>query len=110
MSRGSFNGPGGPHTRFLIPPTQGGSLGAQHNLRNKRFLNFIDDGDLLRLNRGGLAQSGMAVADVTAREVAAAAASSPACSVMLDGGDNEPPCNYDRPARATAWRTRPPAR
>ena len=43
MSRGSFNGPGGQHTRFQIPPTQGGALGAQHNLRNKRFLNFISD-------------------------------------------------------------------
>ena len=57
MSRGSFNGPGGQHTRFQIPPTQGGALGAQHNLRNKRFLNFIGDGDILRLNRDGLAQT-----------------------------------------------------
>ena len=56
MSRGSFNGPGGQHTRFQIPPTQGGALGSQHNLRNKRFLNFITDDDLLRLNRDGLAQ------------------------------------------------------
>ena len=41
MSRGSFNGPGGQHTRWQIPPTQGSALGAQHNMRNKRFLNFI---------------------------------------------------------------------
>src|SRR6478752_1588105 len=68
MSRGSFNGAGGQHQRYLIPPTTGGSLGSQHNVRNKRFLNFITDNDLLRLNRDGLAQSGMAVADVTARE------------------------------------------
>ena len=53
----------------MIPPTQGASLGSQHNMRNKRFLNFLTDGDLLRLNRDGLAQSGMAVADVTAREI-----------------------------------------
>ena len=46
MSRGTFNGPGGPHTRFLIPPTQGSSLGSQHNIRNKRFLNFVGDSDL----------------------------------------------------------------
>ena len=70
MSRGSFNGPGGQHTRWQIPPTQGGALGAQHNLRNKRFLNFISDDDILRLNRDGLAQSGLAVAEVKAREVA----------------------------------------
>ena len=31
MSRGSFNGPGGQHQRYLIPPTQGGALGSQHN-------------------------------------------------------------------------------
>ena len=55
MSRGTFNGPGGPHTRFLIPPTQGSSLGSQHNIRNKRFLNFVGDSDLVRLNRNGLA-------------------------------------------------------
>src|SRR5262249_7401471 len=54
---------------FLIPPTLGSSLGAQHNMRNKRFLNFTGDADLVRLNRNGLAQSGMAVVDVKAREV-----------------------------------------
>ncbi len=70
MSRGSFNGAGGQHTRWQIPPTQGSSLGAQHNMRNKRFLNFIGDNDLLRLNRSGLAQTGLAVAEVKAREVA----------------------------------------
>ena len=69
MSRGSFNGPGGQHTRWQIPPTQGAALGAQHSLRNKRFLNFIGDNDILRLNRDGLAQSGLAVAEVKAREV-----------------------------------------
>jgi len=69
MSRGSFNGPGGQHTRYHVPPTQGSALGAQHNMRNKRFLNFISDSDLLRLNRDGLAQSGLAVAEVKAREV-----------------------------------------
>jgi M6 family metalloprotease-like protein len=69
MSRGSFNGAGGQHTRYHIPPTLGSSLGAQHNMRNKRFLNFTTDADLVRLNRNGLAQSGMAVVDVKAREV-----------------------------------------
>ncbi|HEX6025825.1 MAG TPA: immune inhibitor A domain-containing protein [Solirubrobacter sp.] len=69
MSRGSFNGPGGQHTRYHIPPTQGSALGAQHNMRNKRFLNFITDNDLLRLNRNGLAETGLAVAEIKAREV-----------------------------------------
>jgi M6 family metalloprotease-like protein len=93
MSRGSFNGPGGQHTRWLIPPTTGGSLGSQHNVRNKRFLNFISDNELLRLNRDGLAQSGMAVADVTAREVAPTGGELSGVQITLNGtGDNEPPC------------------
>ena len=94
MSRGSFNGPGGQHTRWQIPPTQGGALGAQHNLRNKRFLNFIGDGDILRLNRDGLAQTGMAVAEIKAREVAPGGDLA-GVRVLLNGaGDTNPPCRW----------------
>ena len=100
MSRGTFNGPGGPHTRWLIPPTQGAALGSQHNLRNKRFLNFIADGDLLRLNREGLAQSGLAVADVTAREVPHTASDVAGVQITLNGaGDKSPTCSV-----AVDWR------
>jgi M6 family metalloprotease-like protein len=42
LSRGSFNGPGGPHSRWMIPPTGGGSMGAQHMLRNKIKLGMVD--------------------------------------------------------------------
>ena len=96
MSRGTFNGPGGPHTRFLIPPTQGSALGSQHNIRNKRFLNFVGDNDLVRLNRNGLADSGVAVADVTAREVPHADGEVAGVRIELDGavGDNSEPCDY----------------
>jgi M6 family metalloprotease-like protein len=95
MSRGQFNGAGGQHTRFLIPPTTGSALGSQHNLRNKRVLNFLTDADLLRLNRDGLKSSGMAVADVTAREVAPTGGEISGVTIVLDGsGDNEAPCNY----------------
>ncbi len=95
MSRGSFNGPGGQHTRWMIPPTLGGALGSQHNMRNKRFLNFLTDNDLLRLNRDGLAQSGIAVADVTAREIAPTDGEISGVNIDLDGaGDLETPCNY----------------
>ena len=93
MSRGSFNGPGGQHQRYLIPPTQGEALGSQHNVRNKRVLNFITDNDLLRLNRDGLKTSGMAVADVTARETAPTGGEISGVNIALDGtGDNEAPC------------------
>jgi M6 family metalloprotease-like protein len=95
MSRGQFNGAGGQHTRFLIPPTTGSALGSQHNMRNKRFLNFLGDNDLLRLNRDGLASSGIAVADVTAREVAPTGGEISGVNIVLDGaGDKEAPCNY----------------
>ncbi|WP_211232951.1 immune inhibitor A domain-containing protein [Solirubrobacter soli] len=107
MSRGTFNGPGGPHTRFLIPPTQGSSLGSQHNLRNKRFLNFVSDGDLVRLNRNGLASSGLAVADVTAREVPHSTGEVAGVRIELDGavGDNATPCNYQTDWRCDGVRT-----
>ncbi len=38
MSRGSFGGPGGTHTRWQIPSTMGTALGAQHVLRDKILL------------------------------------------------------------------------
>src|SRR3954465_7326791 len=90
MSRGQFNGPGGQHTRYLIPPNIGSSLGSQHNMRNKRFLNFLTDGDLLRLNRDGLAQSGMAVTAVRARETAPTGGEISGVNITLDGaGDSD---------------------
>jgi M6 family metalloprotease-like protein len=49
MSRGSFNGPGGPHTRYIVPPTTGGSLGSQHDIRNKLKLGFVTPDQVLRL-------------------------------------------------------------
>jgi hypothetical protein len=94
MSRGTFNGPGGQHTRFHVPPTQGSALGAQHSVRNKRFLNFITDSDLLRLNRDGLAQTGLAVAEIKAREVKPNGDLA-GVRVLLNGaGDTNPPCRY----------------
>ena len=62
-------------------------------MRNKRVLNFITDNDLLRLNRDGLATSGMAVADVTAREQAPSGGELSGVNIVLDGaGDKEPAC------------------
>jgi M6 family metalloprotease-like protein len=93
MSRGTFNGPGGPHTRYLIPPTQGASLGSQHMLRNKLKLGFLTNANIVRLNRNGLASSGMAVVDVKAREAAPGSDMS-GVQISLDGtvGDMDAPC------------------
>ena len=35
LDRGSFNGPGGPHKRWLVPVTQGGAMEAGMTLRTK---------------------------------------------------------------------------
>jgi M6 family metalloprotease-like protein len=92
MSRGSFNGPGGPHTRYLIPATQGGSLGSQHDIRNKLKLGFVTPAQVLRLNRSGITSSGLVVADVKARE-SDPGSELAGVQIALDGtGDNEPPC------------------
>ncbi|MEU6710117.1 M6 family metalloprotease domain-containing protein [Nonomuraea sp. NPDC046802] len=69
LSRGSFNGPGGPHSRWLIPPTSGGSMGAQHMLRNKIKLGMVDERNVLRLSRAALGESGLVTAKVLARAV-----------------------------------------
>ena len=69
MDRGSFNGPGGPHNRWEVPAQFGASMGAEHTLRNKIGFKFVPYSDVLRLNRNGLAKSGLAVADVIARAV-----------------------------------------
>ncbi|TDD30150.1 M6 family metalloprotease domain-containing protein [Kribbella turkmenica] len=69
LSRGSFNGPGGPHSRWMIPATGGGSMGAQHMLRNKIKLQMVDEQNVLRLSRDALKTSGVVIADVTARAV-----------------------------------------
>ena len=45
LSRGTFNGPGGPHSRWMIPPTGGASMGAQHMLRNKIKLGMVDEAE-----------------------------------------------------------------
>jgi M6 family metalloprotease-like protein len=69
MDRGSFNGPGGPHNRWEVPAQFGASMGAEHTLRSKIGMGFVDPKTVLTLNRNGLAQSGLAVADVVARAV-----------------------------------------
>ena len=102
MSRGSFNGPGGPHTRWQIPPVNGGSMGSLHMLRDKLKIKLLGEEHVLRLSREGLATSGLVVADITARAVDAGDGLtginiamnrdlSPACSVntnpLCDGGN-----------------------
>ncbi|MFK9095248.1 M6 family metalloprotease domain-containing protein [Bacillus salipaludis] len=69
MSRGSFNGPGGTHTRWMIPATLGSSLPAPHTLRNKMKQGFLSNDEVLQLDRDALKNSGPVFADIIAREV-----------------------------------------
>ncbi|GIJ44172.1 peptidase M6 [Virgisporangium aliadipatigenens] len=69
MSRGTFNGPGGPHSRWQIPPVNGASMGSLHMVRDKAKIGLLGEENILRLSREALASSGMVVAKVTARAV-----------------------------------------
>ncbi|MGP4063411.1 M6 family metalloprotease domain-containing protein [Oceanobacillus sp. M65] len=69
MSRGSFNGPGGPHTRWMVMPTLGGSTPSHHMLRNKIKQGFLSEEDYLNVDRDALAETGPVFADILARAV-----------------------------------------
>jgi M6 family metalloprotease-like protein len=95
LDRGTFNGPGGPHTRYFIPATQGGAAGVEHTLRDKMKLGVVDEANILRLSREALATSGLVVLNVTSRETPMA----PAGRTGLVGAnitmnaDREPRCD-----------------
>jgi M6 family metalloprotease-like protein len=94
MDRGSFNGPGGPHMRWVVPPTQGAAMPAGLMVRNRLENKFIDASKLLTLGRDGLARSGLAVAEVTARAVDPLPGTYTGIIVNFDGpkpGDLTPP-------------------
>lgn len=91
MSRGSFNGPGGPHTRWQIPCTQGSSMGSLHTIRDKYQLDLMDKASLLRLSKDALADSGLVVARLTARAVV-----SDLMGLRVElGEDLSPECDVD---------------
>ncbi|WP_245574204.1 M6 family metalloprotease domain-containing protein [Amycolatopsis nigrescens] len=93
LSRGSFNGPGGTHTRWKIPATQGGSMGAQHMLRNKLKLKIVAPEDVLQLDRDQLADSGPVSARITARAAEPKPGAYAGINIKLPGGDKSPKCD-----------------
>ncbi|MEU4291401.1 M6 family metalloprotease domain-containing protein [Kribbella sp. NPDC026596] len=94
LSRGSFNGPGGPHSRWMIPATGGASMGAQHMLRNKIKLQMVDEQNVLRLSREALATSGVVIANVTARTAQPGPKGLSGVNIQLGGaGDLAPACD-----------------
>lgn len=101
MDRGSFNGPGGPHSRWVVPATQGASMPAGLMLRSKVKFEFLKDSDVLKLTRSGLTASGVTIANVTARAVEPAADAYAGITIALDGEapqDRTPPGDAAGPA------------
>ncbi len=98
MDRGSFNGPGGPHRRWVVPPTEGAAMPAGLMLRNKLKNKFLGDSDILRLSRDGLAKSGLVIAQVTAREVEPLSNSFAGIVIALDGEKPHDRTPVDDPA------------
>ncbi|HUU04406.1 MAG TPA: peptidase M6 [Patescibacteria group bacterium] len=99
MDRGSFNGPGGPHRRWVVPAAEGAAMPAGFMLRNRLRFGFVSEAEVLQLGRDGLACSGLVVAEIAARAVAPAPGRLAGIIVRLDGAapqDRTPPCD---PAR-----------
>jgi M6 family metalloprotease-like protein len=99
LSRGSFNGPGGPHKRWQIPSLQGGAMGSLHTMRDKHVLGVLAEEQLITVSSDEIAEAGLVVAQLTARSVDAGlmgirvnmdADRSPSCNinteVLCDGG------------------------
>ncbi len=98
MDRGCFNGPGGPHKRWVVPPIQGAAMPAGLMVRNRLENKFITPSQLLQLNRDGLAKSGLAVAEVSARAVDPLPGTFAGIMVKLDGQAPEDRTPPDDPA------------
>ena len=68
MSRGTFNGPGGPFERWTIPPREGGTMGSQHMVRNKVRFGFIPPSEVVTVDRAALQAAGVIKARILQRE------------------------------------------
>ena len=94
LDRGSFNGPGGPHKRWLVPVTQGGAMEAGMTLRTRLSEGWFNEEDVHRTTRSSLAQTGVQVLRVKARSVDPGDDGTLAgVKLDLDGGDKTPACN-----------------
>ncbi|MFC2168126.1 peptidase M6 [Acidobacteriota bacterium] len=98
MDRGCFNGPGGPHMRWVVPPVQGAAMPAGLMVRNRLENGFIAESQLLTLSREGLADSGLAIAQVTARAVDPLSGTFAGIIVRLDGEEPFDRTPVDDPA------------
>jgi M6 family metalloprotease-like protein len=89
MDRGCFNGPGGPHRRWVVPSIMGASMPAGLMLRNRIMNGFVTDNKVLTISRDELAKTGPVVARITARAAEPENDEFAGIIVRLDG--KEPP-------------------
>ena len=87
MDRGSFNGPGGPHKRYLVPKTEGDVMSAGLMLRQRIAFDFVTATQVLSVKRDNLDETGLVVANVTARAIDPIASSLAGIVVRLDDGE-----------------------
>ena len=96
MDRGSFNGPGGPHRRWVIPAAEGAAMPAGLITRNRLVMGMIDAEKYVDVSRDALAKSGPVVATLTARSVEPTPGQFAGLIARLDGvapQDRTPVCD-----------------
>lgn len=95
LSRGAFNGPGGAHTRWQIPATQGASMGSHHMLRNKIRLGFTPPHEVLTVTPQVLAATGPVAADIFPRAYPLAPVTNDIGlhGIVVEFGDDQGSCN-----------------
>ena len=98
MDRGSFNGPGGPHMRWVVPASMGASMPAGLMLRNRMANGFLPEDQVLTISRDSLAKTGSVVATITARSVEPLAGEYAGVIVRLDGAEPHDRTPVDDPA------------
>ncbi len=98
MDRGSFNGPGGPHMRWVVPATMGAAMPAGLMLRNRIANGFLTRNQVLTISRDSLAKTGSVVATITARAVEPAEDEYAGIIVRLDGAEPHDRTPADDPA------------
>lgn len=98
MDRGGFNGPGGPHRRWVVPPAEGASMPAGLMLRNRLAMDILSREKVAVVSREALAASGPVVVTLAARAVEPPTGSYAGLLALLDGAapqDRTTVCNRD---------------
>ena len=98
MDRGCFNGPGGPHMRWVVPASMGAAMPAGLMLRNRMVNGFITEDQVLTLSREDLAKSGPVIATVASRAVDPLPNTFAGIIVRLDGAEPHDRTPEDDPA------------